>query len=170
MFPSLIANIADQIWCKNWQPNALQCAAAVSLRREKLATAQQQRRISPNPVRECTRLKKANRKTEWQIENKQTNKQTIYIIPLWVLPCQSVHSTRPPLLKKANKHAGWWKTRTFKTLFAPTVQVPCPFSSAEKWHFERPNLRTDSENLAKHPPKWWGRHLVHFWASIKPIF
>ena len=37
----------------------------------------------------------------------------------------------------------------------------CPFSSAKKWHFERPNLRTDSKNLAKHPPKWWGRHLVH---------
>ena len=37
----------------------------------------------------------------------------------------------------------------------------CPFSSAQKWHFERPNLRTESKNLAKHPPKWWGRHLVH---------
>ena len=37
----------------------------------------------------------------------------------------------------------------------------CPFSSAKKWHFERPNLQTDSKNLAKHPPKWWGRHLVH---------
>ena len=42
----------------------------------------------------------------------------------------------------------------------PKVQK-CPFSSAKKWHFERPNLRTDSKNLAKHPPKWWGRHLVH---------
>ena len=29
----------------------------------------------------------------------------------------------------------------------------CPFSSAKKWHFERPNLRTDSKNLTKHPPK-----------------
>ena len=37
----------------------------------------------------------------------------------------------------------------------------CPFSSAKKWHFEHPNLRTDSKNLAKHPSKWWGRHLVH---------
>ena len=36
----------------------------------------------------------------------------------------------------------------------------CPFSSAKKWHFERPHLRTDSKNPAKHPPKWWGRHLV----------
>ena len=35
------------------------------------------------------------------------------------------------------------------------------FWSAKKWHFQRPNLRTDSKNLAKHPPKWWGRHLVH---------
>ena len=31
----------------------------------------------------------------------------------------------------------------------------CPISSAKKWHFERPNLRTDSKNFAKHPPKWW---------------
>ena len=37
----------------------------------------------------------------------------------------------------------------------------CPFSIPKKRHFERPNLRTDSKNLAKHPPKWWGRLLVH---------
>ena len=37
----------------------------------------------------------------------------------------------------------------------------CPFSSAKKWHFERPDLRTESKNLAKHPPKWLGRHLGH---------
>ena len=37
----------------------------------------------------------------------------------------------------------------------------CPFSRAKKWHFERPNLRTESKNLAKHPPKWFIRHLVH---------
>ena len=36
--------------------------------------------------------------------------------------------------------------------------------SVKKWHFERQNLRTDSKNLAKHPPKWWSRHL-----GIKPI-
>ena len=45
---------------------------------------------------------------------------------------------------------------------------------SKKWHFERPDLTTDSKNLAKHPPKWFIRHLVHafsiFWASIKPIF
>ena len=35
------------------------------------------------------------------------------------------------------------------------------FSSAKKWHFGRPNLRTDYKNLAKHPSKWWGRLLVH---------
>ena len=28
-------------------------------------------------------------------------------------------------------------------------------------HFERPDLRTESKNLAKHPPKWWGRQLGH---------
>ena len=37
----------------------------------------------------------------------------------------------------------------------------CPFSSAKKWHFERPNLRKDSKNHAKQPPKWFIRHLVH---------
>ena len=37
----------------------------------------------------------------------------------------------------------------------------CPFSSAKKWHFECPNLRMESKNLAKHPPKWFIRHLVH---------
>ena len=35
------------------------------------------------------------------------------------------------------------------------------FSRAKKWHFERPDLRTESKNLAKHPPKWLGRHLGH---------
>ena len=35
----------------------------------------------------------------------------------------------------------------------------CPFSSAKKWHFERSEPRTDPQNPAKHPPKWWGRHL-----------
>merc|ERR1712242_159545 len=37
----------------------------------------------------------------------------------------------------------------------------CPFSRAKKWHFECPDLRTESKNLAKHPPKWLGRHLGH---------
>ena len=37
----------------------------------------------------------------------------------------------------------------------------CPFSSAKKWHLECPNLRMESKNLAKHPPKWFIRHLVH---------
>ena len=48
-----------------------------------------------------------------------------------------------------------------KALHLILVWQKCPFSSAKKWPFERPNLRTDSRNLAKHPPKWWGRHLVH---------
>ena len=58
--------------------------------------------------------------------------------------------------------------------FSKHSRRKCPFSSAKKWHLERPNLRTDSRNLAKHPPKWWG---VEFWfmrfhlrASIKQIF
>ena len=33
--------------------------------------------------------------------------------------------------------------------------------SAIFWHFERPDLKTESKNLAKHPPKWLGRHLGH---------
>ena len=33
--------------------------------------------------------------------------------------------------------------------------------SAIFWHFERSDLRTESKNLAKHPPKWFIRHLVH---------
>ena len=37
----------------------------------------------------------------------------------------------------------------------------CPFSSAKKRHFECPNLRTDSKNIAKRPPRWRIRHLVH---------
>ena len=37
----------------------------------------------------------------------------------------------------------------------------CPLLGTKKWDFERPNLRTDSGNPAKHPPKWWGRHLFH---------
>ena len=45
--------------------------------------------------------------------------------------------------------------------------------SAIFWHFERPDLRTDSKNLAKHPPKWLGRHLVHafpFLGEYQAIF
>ena len=30
----------------------------------------------------------------------------------------------------------------------------CPFSRDKKWDLERPILRTEFENLAKHPPKW----------------
>ena len=41
------------------------------------------------------------------------------------------------------------------------VRQKCPSSSAKKRHFERPEPRTDPKNPAKHPPKWWGRHLVH---------
>ena len=47
------------------------------------------------------------------------------------------------------------------------------FAIFKKWHFERPNLRTDSKNPAKHPPKWWGRLLVHafpFSGEYQAIF
>ena len=36
-----------------------------------------------------------------------------------------------------------------------------PASSSSPFLLVSPILRTDSKNLAKHPPKWWGRHLVH---------
>ena len=45
--------------------------------------------------------------------------------------------------------------------FGTWKRQKCPFSRAKKWHFERPDLRTESKNLAKHPPKWLGRHSVH---------
>ena len=35
------------------------------------------------------------------------------------------------------------------------------FQVTKKWQFQRPNLRTDSKNLAKQPPKWFNRHLIH---------
>ena len=53
------------------------------------------------------------------------------------------------------------KTKNISDHLALLVCQKCPFSSAKKWHFERPNLTTDSKNLAKHPPKWLGRHLGH---------
>ena len=37
----------------------------------------------------------------------------------------------------------------------------CPFSSAKNGTSSGPILRTDSKNLANHPPKWFTRHLVH---------
>ena len=41
-------------------------------------------------------------------------------------------------------------------------QLPkVPVFKCKKWHFERPNLRKDSKNHAKQPPKWFIRHLVH---------
>ena len=46
-------------------------------------------------------------------------------------------------------------------LLGDQVCRKCPFSSDKKWDFERPNLRTDAKNLAKHPPNWWIKHLVH---------
>ena len=46
----------------------------------------------------------------------------------------------------------------------------CPLSRAKKWHFERPNLRTDSKNPAKHPPKWLGRHLFHAFIIFGQVF
>ena len=58
-----------------------------------------------------------------------------------------------PNLKKTNFTSYFW---IFNLIFQK-----CPFSSAKKWHFERPNLRTESKNLAKQPPKWLGRHLGH---------
>ena len=42
----------------------------------------------------------------------------------------------------------------------PVACFPLPVFKCQKWHFERPNLRTDSKNLTKHPLNWWGRHLV----------
>ena len=60
-----------------------------------------------------------------------------------------------------------WKTATTadSTLHSTMVYLhfwqKCPSSSAKKWHFERPEPRTDPKNPAKHPPKWWGRHLAH---------
>ena len=57
--------------------------------------------------------------------------------------------------------------------FSCKIWQKWPFSSAKKWHFERPNLRTDSKNPAKHPPKWWGRLLVHafpFSSEYQAIF
>ena len=47
------------------------------------------------------------------------------------------------------------------SFFGLDVLAKVPVFSAKKWHFERPNLRTDSKTLAKLPPKWLGRHLVH---------
>ena len=58
------------------------------------------------------------------------------------------------------------------TIISKISPKKCPFSSAKKRHFERPNLRTDSKNLAKHPQNGWVDIWVmhfHFRASIKPI-
>ena len=46
----------------------------------------------------------------------------------------------------------------------------CPFLSGKKWDFERPNLRTDSKNPAKHPPKWLVRHLFHAFIIFGRVF
>ena len=45
----------------------------------------------------------------------------------------------------------------------------CPYSSDKKWDFECPNLRIDSGNPAKHPPKWWGRHLFHVFTIFGQV-
>ena len=47
------------------------------------------------------------------------------------------------------------------------ILAKLPIFKCQKWHFGRPNLKTDSKKTAKHPPKWWIRHLIHafftFW-------
>ena len=47
-----------------------------------------------------------------------------------------------------------WRRAIFEVL-GLFIGQKCPFSSAKKWHFERPKQRTETKNLAKHPPKWW---------------
>ena len=61
------------------------------------------------------------------------------------------------------------RSQIFYTSIYPLIQnflTKCPFSSVKKRHFARPNLRTDSKNFAKHPPKWRGRHLFHAFSPL----
>ena len=77
---------------------------------------------------------------------------------LWrgtILPC--CNGKRAPGRPKISK----FQKSVWYSLENRNACQKCPFWNAKKWHFERRNLRTDSKNLAKHPPKWWGRHLVH---------
>ena len=41
--------------------------------------------------------------------------------------------------------------------------------ATKKCDFERPNLRKVAKNLAKPPPKWWSRPLVHDF-HFQPFF
>ena len=49
----------------------------------------------------------------------------------------------------------------------------CPFSGAKKWHFERPNLKTETTFSSQHPPKMVDYMFVlcvyHIWVGFKTI-
>ena len=96
----------------------------------------------------------------------------------WIAQCTSVSSIRQQPLKRVRVApttlpAPIWDNMgqlcQYRTWGSSRVYQKCPFSSAKKWHFECPNLRTDSKNLAKHPPKWFTRHLVHAFSIFGRI-
>ena len=48
---------------------------------------------------------------------------------------------------------GQWPVPHFCHLKTGTFGKSAHLQVNKKWHFKRPNLRTDSKNLAKHPTK-----------------
>ena len=102
--------------------------------------------------------------------------QCNYYKSSWALPCTLLST--PPKTKVSCLQKSKYCCSAVTVGFIQTYQLKYGFFSKvpifkrKKWHFERPNQRTDSKNLAKHPPKWWSKHLGQafpFRASIKPI-
>ena len=58
---------------------------------------------------------------------------------------------RTPFLDRGARSAIFWHLKT--GTFAKSTRFQVPKNG--------PNLRTDSKNIAKHPPKWLSRHLGH---------
>ena len=72
-----------------------------------------------------------------------------------------VKSGESPLVTLAGWKAGKQATLSKITKIKKRALLPkVPVFKCQKWHFECPNLQTDPKNLAKHPPKWWGRVVV----------
>ena len=149
--------------------------------------------IGLSEIAKSCRLGRGHHRARWEIQchlallvfclysSKNGSKNTIF--QKWL----EIH---PKVLNAKNKHGihhfgGWLALQVISVFLFQRPKChflalenghfwqKCPFSSAKKWHFERPHFKTESKNLAKHPPKWLGRHLGHafpFSGEYQPNF
>ena len=73
-----------------------------------------------------------------------------------------VKSGESPLVTLAGWKAGKQATLSKITKIKKRALLPkVPVFKCQKMALRVPKSKNGLKNLAKHPPKWWGRHLVH---------